>query len=30
MRKRLNIFGRGDITFIESSNAKVLAFARSF
>jgi maltose alpha-D-glucosyltransferase/alpha-amylase len=30
MRKRLNIFGRGDITFIESSNAKVLAFARTF
>ena len=28
MRKRLNIFGRGDIKFIESSNAKVLAFAR--
>jgi maltose alpha-D-glucosyltransferase / alpha-amylase len=30
MRKRLNIFGRGDIKFIESSNAKVLAFARFF
>jgi maltose alpha-D-glucosyltransferase/alpha-amylase len=30
MRKRLNIFGRGDIKFIESSNAKVLAFARSY
>src|SRR5687767_4718243 len=29
MRKRLNIFGRGDIKFIESSNAKVLAFART-
>ncbi|MBT1696831.1 maltose alpha-D-glucosyltransferase [Fulvivirgaceae bacterium PWU4] len=29
MRKRLNIFGRGDIRFIESSNAKVLAFART-
>jgi maltose alpha-D-glucosyltransferase / alpha-amylase len=29
MRKRLNIFGRGDIKFIESNNAKVLAFARS-
>jgi len=28
MRKRLNIFGRGDLTFIESSNAKVLCFAR--
>ncbi|MEX2232916.1 MAG: maltose alpha-D-glucosyltransferase [Cyclobacteriaceae bacterium] len=30
MRKRLNIFGRGDISFIESSNAKVLAFARRY
>lgn len=30
MRKRLNIFGRGDIKFIESSNAKILAFARSY
>lgn len=30
MRKRLNIFGRGDIKFIESSNAKVLAFARTY
>lgn len=30
MRKRLNIFGRGDIRFIESSNAKILAFARSW
>ncbi|MBT1701818.1 maltose alpha-D-glucosyltransferase [Chryseosolibacter indicus] len=29
MRKRLSIFGRGDIKFIESTNAKVLAFARS-
>lgn len=29
MRKRLNIFGRGDIRFIETSNAKVLAFERS-
>jgi maltose alpha-D-glucosyltransferase/alpha-amylase len=29
MRKRLNIFGRGDIKFIESSNAKILAFART-
>ncbi|HEY9490055.1 MAG TPA: putative maltokinase, partial [Chryseosolibacter sp.] len=28
MRKNLNIFGRGDIRFIESSNAKVLAFSR--
>jgi maltose alpha-D-glucosyltransferase / alpha-amylase len=30
MRKRLNIFGRGDIKFIESSNAKILAFARTY
>ncbi len=30
MRKRLNIFGRGDIRFIDSSNAKVLAFARKY
>ncbi|MBL7858224.1 MAG: maltose alpha-D-glucosyltransferase [Cyclobacteriaceae bacterium] len=30
MRKRLNIFGRGDMHFIESSNAKVLSFARSY
>jgi maltose alpha-D-glucosyltransferase / alpha-amylase len=30
MRKRLNIFGRGDIKFIETSNAKVLAYVRSF
>jgi maltose alpha-D-glucosyltransferase/alpha-amylase len=30
MRKRLRIFGRGDIKFIESSNAKVLAFARTY
>jgi maltose alpha-D-glucosyltransferase/alpha-amylase len=29
MRKRLNIFGRGDMKFIDSSNAKVLAFART-
>src|SRR5690606_1339449 len=29
MRKRLNIFGRGDMKFIEGSNAKVLAFART-
>ncbi len=28
MRKRLNVFGRGDLHFIESSNAKVLCFAR--
>ncbi|HYC86198.1 MAG TPA: maltose alpha-D-glucosyltransferase, partial [Chryseosolibacter sp.] len=30
MRKRLNIFGQGGIHFIETSNAKVLAFMRSF
>ena len=30
MRKRLSVFGRGDIRFIESSNAKVLAFQRSY
>ena len=30
MRKRLNIFGKGDIKFIETSNAKILAFARTF
>ncbi len=29
MRKRLNLFGRGKMKFIESSNAKVLAFVRS-
>ncbi len=29
MRKRLNVFGRGDMKFIESSNAKVLSFVRS-
>jgi maltose alpha-D-glucosyltransferase / alpha-amylase len=29
MRKRLQIFGRGDIKFIDSNNAKILAFARS-
>ncbi|MEO7990021.1 MAG: maltose alpha-D-glucosyltransferase [Chryseolinea sp.] len=29
MRKRLNIFGRGDMKIIESSNSKVLAFART-
>ncbi len=30
MRKRLNVFGRGEMGFIDSSNAKVLAFLRSF
>jgi maltose alpha-D-glucosyltransferase/alpha-amylase len=28
MRKRLNVFGRGGMKFIESTNAKVLSFAR--
>jgi maltose alpha-D-glucosyltransferase/alpha-amylase len=30
MRKRLNVFGRGEMKFIESSNAKVLSFVRSY
>ncbi len=30
MRKRLNVFGRGDMKFIESSNAKVLCFLRTY
>jgi maltose alpha-D-glucosyltransferase / alpha-amylase len=30
MRKRLNIFGKGDIKFLETANAKVLAFVRSY
>ena len=30
MRKRLNIFGRGEMKFVESSNAKILAFVRTF
>jgi len=30
MRKRLNLFGRGDIKFIDSSNSKILCFARSY
>ena len=29
MRKRLTVFGRGDLKFIESSNSKVLCFART-
>lgn len=29
MRKKIDIFGRGDIRFIESSNAKVIAFSRN-
>lgn len=30
MRKRLNVFGRGELKFIESTNSKVLCFARSY
>jgi maltose alpha-D-glucosyltransferase/alpha-amylase len=30
MRKRLQVFGRGDLKFIESTNAKVLSFVRSY
>ncbi|HTF17071.1 MAG TPA: putative maltokinase, partial [Chryseolinea sp.] len=30
MRKRLGIFGRGSMKFIESSNARVMAFVRSY
>ncbi|MEO1051867.1 MAG: maltose alpha-D-glucosyltransferase [Bacteroidota bacterium] len=30
MRKRLTAFSRGEITFLESSNAKILAFSRSY
>ncbi len=30
MRKRLNVFGRGDLTFIDSSNSKVLCFTRTY
>ena len=30
MRKRLNVFGRGDLKFIDSDNAKVLSFVRSY
>jgi len=30
MRKRLNVFGRGDLQFIDSSNSKVLCFTRSY
>jgi maltose alpha-D-glucosyltransferase/alpha-amylase len=30
MRKRLNMFGRGEMEFLESTNAKVLAFVRTF
>lgn len=30
MRKRLNVFGRGTLKFIESTNSKILCFARSY
>ncbi len=30
MRKRLNVFGRGSMKFIDSSNAKILCFERRF
>lgn len=30
MRKRLNVFGRGSMKFIQSSNAKVLCFERRY
>ncbi len=30
MRKRLKVFGRGDIEFIESNNSKVIAFSRKY
>jgi maltose alpha-D-glucosyltransferase / alpha-amylase len=30
MRKRINVFGRGDLKMIDSSNAKILAFARTY
>jgi len=30
MRKRLGVFGKGNLKFIESSNSKVLCFARSY
>ncbi len=30
MRKRLNVFGRGDMKFIESSNNKILCFLRAY
>jgi maltose alpha-D-glucosyltransferase/alpha-amylase len=30
MRKRLGVFGRGDLKFIESSNSKVLSFVRIY
>jgi maltose alpha-D-glucosyltransferase/alpha-amylase len=30
MRKRLQVFGRGDLKFIDSTNAKVLSFVRTY
>ena len=30
MRKRLRVFGRGDMKFIDSSNAKVISFVRTY
>lgn len=30
MRKRLSVFGRGDLKFLESTNAKVLCFSRTY
>ncbi|MBX2954535.1 MAG: maltose alpha-D-glucosyltransferase [Cyclobacteriaceae bacterium] len=30
MRKRLSVFGRGDMKFIDSTNSKVLCFLRSY
>lgn len=30
MRRRLGVFGKGDLKFIESSNSKVLCFARTY
>jgi maltose alpha-D-glucosyltransferase/alpha-amylase len=30
MRSRLNVFGRGEMKFIDSANAKVLCFVRSY
>lgn len=30
MRKRLNVFARGDLKFIESTNSKILSYARTY
>jgi len=30
MRRRLKVFGRGDIHFIETNNSKIIAFSRSY